>query len=359
MKNSKMTLTINKEDMEQNDYLYCWSEIGNRPNKTLFHSFYDPLQFLQFLEGFGYQRCGEFSEVMPIGDVPIINQKNLYKIEDGFYISFTLFDKLGEEKMVGDVSIIWNESHLKKVEEWTLALQDFIEFSEDEEGEIRPERTNIISVGQNGYELNHLNLPKIELEDIEFFYNDETINRVEKLIKLIRKGESGLTILWGERGSGKTTLSNYIISETENIVIYIPLNMLDLTISSPDFFKFLKLRKNDILVIDDAEIQFSDYFSKNSFFTGNLLQLVDGLGSKNLNLNIILILNNKNLNEVDSNLLKCNNLLDVIKVENLSDEKSKEHVTFSNSSNKRMNGKRTNEAIKRRLSKNGNEFGYK
>jgi len=65
------------------------------------------------------------------------------------------------------------------------------------------------------------------------------------------------------------------------------------------------------------------------------------------------------LNEVDSNLLKCNNLLDVIKVEHLSDEKSKEHVTFSNSSNKRMNGKRTNESIKRRLSKNGNEFGYK
>lgn len=360
MKNSKLTLTINKEDVDQNDYLFCWSEIGLRPNKTLFHSFYDAFQFLQHLEGLTYQKCGEFSEVMPIGDSPIVNEKNLYKIEEGFYVAFTIFDKLSEEKLIGDVSIIWSENHSKKIEEWISILKDFVESDEEEEeGEIRSERTNIISIGQNGFELNHLNLPKLELEDIEIFYNDETINRTEKLIKSIRKGDSGLSVLWGERGVGKTTLSNYIISETDNTVIYIPLNMIDMTITSPDFIKFLKNRKGSLLVIDDAEIQFSDYFSKTSFFTGNLLQLVDGLGARNLELNILLILNCKNINEIDSNLLKCNNMMDIIKVENNTDEKSKELVTLLNTSNKRLTGKRVNDILKRRPLKNGNEFGYK
>ena len=359
MKNSKMNLTINKDDAEINDYLYCWSEMGDRPNKTIFHSFYNVDEFLHFLEEVNYQKRGEFSEVMPVGESPIINQKNLYKIEDGFYIAFTIFDKLGEEKMIGDVSMIWSDNHLKMVEEWTSKLNDFVEFDEEEEGEIKFDRTNIISIGQNGYELNHLNLPKIELEDIEMFYSEDTINSTEKLIKLLRKDESGLAVLWGERGSGKTTLANYIISETENVVIYIPLNMIDMTIGSPDFLKFVKMRKGATLVIDDAEIQFSEYFSKTSFFTGNLLQLVDGLGSINLNLKIILILNNKNLSEVDPNLLKCNNMLDVIKVEKIFDEKSKESITFHNTSNKNSNGKRLNNFLKKRSSKSGNDFGYK
>ena len=74
---------------------------------------------------------------------------------------------------------------------------------------------------------------------------------------------------------------------------------------------------------------------------------------------IILILNNKNLSEVDPNLLKCNNMLDVIKVEKIFDEKSKESITFHNTSNKNSNGKRLNNFLKKRSSKNGNDFGYK
>jgi hypothetical protein len=359
MKNSKMNLTINKDDMEINDYLYCWSEMGERPNKTIFHSFFDPEEFLLFLEKYTPKKMSDFSDIMPNGDIPIVNQRSLFKVEDGFYVAFTIFDKLSDEKMIGDVSLIYNESNSQKLDEWIDGLNNIVESEGEEDGEVMNVRTTTISLSQNGFELNHLNLPIIELEQIDNFFSEETINRTERLIKQIRKGESGLTVLWNERGYGKTTLANYIISEVENTVIYVPLNMIELTISSPDFSKFLKQRKNVILVIDDAEIHFSEMFSKSSFYTGNLLQLVDGFGSKDSNLNIILILNNKNLNEIDPNLLKCNNILDVIKVEQSIEQKSKDLVTSTHNSNKSLNGKRNNLYSKNRFSKNVNGFGYK
>jgi hypothetical protein len=358
MKNSKLTLTINKEDMDQNDYLYCWSEMGVRPNKMLFHSFYDAFNFLQFLEGFSYQNCGEFSEVMPIDESPIINEKKLYKIEDGFYVSFTIFDKLNEEKLIGDVSIIYSESHSNKIDEWLNEFNSMVK-NEEDDTITSIQKVNVISIGQNGFELFGLNLPTIELEQIDTFFDEDTINKTERIIKRIRKGENGLSIFWGERGSGKTTLTNYIISEIENSVIYIPLNMVDLTINSPEFTKFLREHKNSILILDDAEIHFSEIFSKTNFYTNNLLQLVDGLGSKELNLNLILILNNKNLNEIDSNLLKCNNILDIIKVEQSFDQKTKKSLTFTSEQNRNLNDKRSNLTFRNRFSKNENRFGYK
>jgi hypothetical protein len=52
-------------------------------------------------------------------------------------------------------------------------------------------------------------------------------------------------------------------------------------------------------------------------------------------------------------------MLDVIKVEKIFDEKSKESITFHNTSNKNSNGKRLNNFLKKRSSKSGNDFGYK
>jgi hypothetical protein len=353
-----MNLTINKDDMEINDYLYCWSELGERPNKTIFHSFYEPEEFILFLEKYSPKKLSEFSDVMPSGEIPILNQRSLFKIEDGFYVAFTIFDKFSDEKIIGDVAVIYTEAHSEKLGEWITELNNLVKNDEEENGDFINHKTNIISIGQNGFELSHLSLPEIELTEIDTFFDEETVVKTERLIKQIRKGESGLALFWNQRGSGKTTLVNYIISEIEKTVIYIPLNMIDLTISSPDFLKFLKLKKNVILVIDDAEIHFSEIFSKSSFYTGNLLQLVDGLVSKELNLNIILILNNKNLSEIDPNLLRCNNILDIIKVEK-NEQKNGESITFGSNSNKNMNGRRNNLSSKNRFSKNVKGFGYK
>jgi putative ribosome biogenesis GTPase RsgA len=51
----------------------------------------------------------------------------------------------------------------------------------------------------------------------------------------IKKSEKGLSVLWGERGTGKTSIINYLADKLDRIVIFIPNNLIEHTINNPDF----------------------------------------------------------------------------------------------------------------------------
>ena len=55
---------------------------------------------------------------------------------------------------------------------------------------------------------------KLEIsEKVSFFnsqkYNQKTFKSVNKLIKKIKTSHKGLSVLWGEKGTGKTNVINY------------------------------------------------------------------------------------------------------------------------------------------------------
>jgi hypothetical protein len=100
--------------------------------------------------------------------------------------------------------------------------------------------------------------------------------------------------------------------------------MIEVTVNNPEFRSFIKRYKNSVIVIDDSEIYFSELYSKSNIFTNNLLQLVDGVQSDSFDLNIIAILNVDEISLVDHNLFECNNLIDIIEVDELSKSKASE-----------------------------------
>lgn len=360
MKNSKISLTINKEEAESNDYLYCWSELGERPNKIVFHNFFYADEFLQFLAQSESKLISVVSEFMSADELPIINDKKFVKLNDQIWISYTHFDKLGDHA-VGEVVIIYGSTSLEKIDEISDEIRKFIVDDDNKDfSEKKGDRITFVELVNNGLEQHSLELSNIDVDNIDYYYNDDVITKVEKVIKNLKKNESGLTIIWGERGCGKSTLANYIATEIDKPVIFLPTNILDLTINNPDFSKSLRKWKNSVVIIDDAEIHFSELLSKNTFYSNNLLQFIDGLIYKNLGINFIVIANIQNLEHLDQSLVNCNNLVELIEVPYLSEEKSSELLTLLNKKNKIKGSNKLINLLKKNIFGNKkNEFGYK
>jgi AAA+ ATPase superfamily predicted ATPase len=187
-----------------------------------------------------------------------------------------------------------------------------------------------------------------DYENIEYYFNDDIIKKANKISKSLKKTNKGLTIIHGERGVGKTTLVNYIVSNIDKIVIFIPCTMIESTINNPDFRNFIKRYKNSVIVLDDSELYFGELYSKSNIFTNNLLQLVDGFQSDDLDLNIITVLNVDDIDDVDHILFDSNNLIDIVEIGKLKKEKAQELNKFLGSKVKIKNDVKLVDVLKKR-----------
>jgi Tfp pilus assembly pilus retraction ATPase PilT len=47
-------------------------------------------------------------------------------------------------------------------------------------------------------------------DNVELYYNQKTLKNINKLVKSIKKSDKGLSILYGQRGTGKTNTISYM-----------------------------------------------------------------------------------------------------------------------------------------------------
>jgi SpoVK/Ycf46/Vps4 family AAA+-type ATPase len=360
--NIKVNLNINKDDENLNDYLYTWSELGTRPSKTSIHGFFDSEKFLKYIEdNFDKFEISNFTDIIPNDDISIINQRTFLNFQNGIFLTYTHLDKIHEQSLITDLSIFYTRPSEEKVDEIVNQISSLSIQNVDEEEDLQDTTKsdlNILDYGQNGFELEKLNDTE-NYENIEYFFEDSILKDTKRIIKSINKSKSGLTILCGERGCGKTTLLSYIASNSKKNKIFIPCTLIENSINNFEFRKFLKKNKNVILLLDDVELYFSKIYSKSNSYTNNLLQLVDGISAKDLDINIILSLN-CSIEEIDKNLLESNSLLDIIEVGKLSENKGKELCEFLDHKSCLKGKNKIIDFLKNRVSKSTNvELGFK
>ena len=134
--------------------------------------------------------------------------------------------------------------------------------------------------------------------------------------------KSGLIILHGKHGTGKTSYIRYLISHVSKKFIYLPSYLVN-DISSPRFIPFIKDYKDCILIIEDCEEIIKSRKSGNtSSAIENLLNLGDGLLSDALFLKVICTFNTE-LNNIDKALLRKGRLKGRYEFKELSAEKVK------------------------------------
>jgi hypothetical protein len=355
MKNKiSLNLNINKDDSSINDFLYCWNVFESRPNKVLVHDSYLSADFLNIIEAKTIDK-NEFTEILPDAEGDIINTKTLAKLSDSIFISYVLIDKNQPDAIVTDITFFYESDDDK--EEIESIIESLVQDCEVDYEESEINKLNTIGLSNNGLELERVET-KIDLDAIELFYNNKTMKDVNKLIKKIKKSQTGISILHGERGTGKTSIVHYLATKLDRIVIFVPNNMLEHTINNPDFRKFIKKYNKVLLVLDDCEMSFNEYFVKSNFIVNNLLQLVDGFLSDSIDLSIVAIFNVEDSEEIDHNLLNCNNLIDVINFDELSESESNELADHLGDKTKYKNKAKLIDIIKKRKVLDNKKLGF-
>ncbi len=355
MVKTKINININKDDSELNDFLHCWGKFGSRPNKIIMYNSFSKEEFITIIKEYTSEK-NVFTEIIPAEESHIINDKVIVMINENLYLSYLLLDSHNEKSLIHEITFLFKEyeKELPLIDEIVKKLEEcVIDFCDDEDVKL-----NTVTIGQSGLEIEPIELRNIDSENIELYYSSTTFKSVEKITKLIKKSEKGLSIFYGPRGTGKTSIIDYISDKLDRIVIFIPNNLIEVTINNPEFKRFLMKHPRPILVIDDCEVLLNDYFNKSNIITNNILQLVDGFLSDSIGVNIITIFNIDDEEEIDHSLLDCNNLVDIIEFELLDEDESNELSKQIGSKKKYKNKTRLIDIIRKKPCVENKKIGF-
>ena len=115
--------------------------------------------------------------------------------------------------------------------------------------------------------------------DLESNYNDDFSQTYNTIESSILNKNSGLILLYGKPGTGKTTFIKSLISKhQESNFIFIQNEFVN-NLLDPDFISFLLKQRNSILIIEDAEKVITSRENKEDSVVSTILQLTDGLFS--------------------------------------------------------------------------------
>jgi len=311
--------------------------------------------FYTFLEKNHFSTVSTLREIYPIEDDSIVNRKIFSKNTEDIFISYTEYDIEAEESIINEVHLFHKDDNIEKLLEELYEISDKL----DDNPDIKEINSKYISLGVNGFELNSMDLGIYDEDNIDLYYNDDTIKRKNKLQKLIQKNKKGISVIYGERGVGKTTLVKSIISSLKKKCVFVPTTLFENTINNSEFRNFLRTNKDLVLILDDSELFFSEMYSKSNIFTNNLLQLVDGLDSDMFGVQIIVLLNVENIDEIDHILLESNNLIDVIQIKDLGSSKVRDLSKHLGKKNKSKNGLKLVDIIRgKKSSESKSEIGF-
>ncbi len=314
-----MNINISSEESTNNDFLLIFDKWKQRPNRLIIHDTFTGKEFEEIITSLikdEYGNLETLTELLPDDDNYIYNQRVLVQIDELIFASFVKHDMYSQNFLVNDLCFYYKTQNEKEVIDKIVQqlMNCIIDYVDDSEHKI-----NVLSLVDNNLEVSPLFFEKSKFS-LESLYNHKTIKEVKRTVKELKNKDKGLTILYGDKGVGKTNLSKYISTKVDRLVIYLPLNTIESSINSSDFRTFLKKYNKCLLIVDDCEFLYNPMYGKHNYFSVNVLQLIDSVVSDELDLQILLIFNVDEEDDIDSNLIDSNNLISIFEVEELESE---------------------------------------
>lgn len=193
-------------------------------------------------------------------------------------------------------------------------IHDYICYEEDELSKIH------FMVHTNyGFDTESLNIDKKYI-DLNQNYNDDLPDaEISKFLTL--DNESGIVILHGKPGTGKTTYIRSLVNKLHKEFIYADFSCFSY-INDSSFISFLLEHKNSIIIFEDCEKLLQKRENGQNSLIQCLLNLSDGLLSDMLNIKFICTFN-CDLNDIDDAILRKGRLKVKYDFRELSLEKTK------------------------------------
>lgn len=176
------------------------------------------------------------------------------------------------------------------------------------------------------YDHNYFSLKKSKINQtsikIDTHYNND-FKPVSESIEsfLAADNKSGLVILHGKQGTGKTTYIRYLIHQGKKKMLYMGGDLVE-KLSDPSFISFVRKQKNSIFIVEDCEELLVSRNGSNRMNAGliNILNISDGLLSDELGIKFICTFNAP-LKDIDEALLRKGRLAARYEFQELAAEK--------------------------------------
>lgn len=298
-------------DIENIELYLSWKEFKSPPSrKSLFLTF-DKVEFDKVIDKHHPLPIMESTETME-GHT---TSKIMIKLTNAH--STIIISYLEEDDIIMGVTVYFMLEN-ENVEDIINEIKTTIILIEDSESVDSPDnngnKSNIFKLSISDESLYHLiplNINSPKWENVNFYKKKVKIG-AKKIIKSINNNNKGLNLISGNRGSGKTFLVKSMLPKIGKDIIYIPLNLFDMSISNVKFIDFLKMNQNSVLFIDDCEHYFHKVHQKSNLYVNNLLQILESI--EDIHIHILLSLNIPMV-DIDENLLFSKSCLNSIDLE--------------------------------------------
>lgn len=162
--------------------------------------------------------------------------------------------------------------------------------------------------GRFGYDIKFVPVRDVEI-DLDLHYGDGFTSIADKMIELtsVRNG-SGLIILRGIPGTGKTSLLRWLSAHADRRFVYIPTETVH-QLSETDFVDFLINNRGLTFIVEDAEtILMSREDGASNSQVSSILNMTDGIQGDIFNSQFICTFNTS-VDKIDPALLRPGRLL--------------------------------------------------
>lgn len=191
---------------------------------------------------------------------------------------------------------------------------------------------NLITISNGDFENRKIDFKKPKL-DFKKMYNEDFIFFHKKIMThLEQKASSGLHLLYGKPGTGKSTYIRYLCGKVDKRVIFISGQMAR-NLDNVSMTRYLIYNADSILVIEDAEELIISRDNQRNSNLAMILNITDGILGESLGIQIIATFNT-DVQNIDPALKRKGRLKSAFEFKALSPEKAntllrEQNMTYS------------------------------
>lgn len=180
-------------------------------------------------------------------------------------------------------------------------VQSVLKWLPQQEKQSKTASIDLVAFDNHYYTIN--SKIKKTIVDFDTHYNDDIKDMYKELLSFLNERESGLAVLHGEKGSGKTMMLRHLLTNLDKQFILVT-NSIAAHMAEPEFIAFMMENKDSIFILEDCE-QILMTREENRFggAIANILNMSDGLMSDIFNIKFICTFNT-DINNIDEALLR-------------------------------------------------------
>ncbi|MCC8360670.1 AAA family ATPase [Salinimicrobium sediminilitoris] len=227
---------------------------------------------------------------------------------------YVLKNELMVSKEGEEVTVFFSKEHCK-------LLQEVIDFTTDKrKKEEDKAHINLIIMKPHGLDNRKIDFAKPELH-LKKIYNDGFEVFHAKMLNILQEqNRSGLHLLYGKPGTGKSTYIRYLCGQIKKDIIFLPGQMAQ-NLDNIAMTRYLMDNANCILVIEDAEELIVSRDQQRNSNLAMILNITDGILGESLGIQIIATFNT-DVKNIDPALKRKGRLRSAFEFKALSPEKA-------------------------------------